>query len=576
MNSPSQARQRPLVLNVDPDPANRHIKTRSLVRGQIEVIEAADGISALRIIAEQHPALVLLDTRLPDPDGLELCRRIKADWPDIILLRMTATSISAEDDDIGLESAADCSLTTPVAPMELIAVTRALLRLRHAETQAQAANDRYRMIVETAIDDAILTLSLDGTVMSWSAGAQKIFGYTSDEIIGQPGARLFMADDMMTEPRSCQLDPGSAHDQTFNQTHPRPDGTTLLPSRALEAEMQAARDGINVSTGQWHRRRNGSRFWSSGRIAAQRDQRGDVVGYLKILHDRSSEKQARDALETLTADLECQIEARTHDLEQINARLRAEMIEHQTTAEQLRYLQKIEALGQLSGGIAHDFNNLLTAILGGLEVTRRRIEDPRSLRLIDSSISAAQRAAKLIAKLTAFARRQNLHAEQLPLNPLLVELQELLERSVGDRIQLTYELAPDAWPALADAGQVRTALLDLVLNARDAMPNGGTLRIATGNMRIETTGPDLPAGAYASLAVEDTGTGMSNEVQARLFEPFFTTKQAGRGTGLGLAQAYGFVRQSGGTIRVHSVVGQGTTMTILLPTAVAKEPDPTL
>jgi signal transduction histidine kinase len=205
--------------------------------------------------------------------------------------------------------------------------------------------------------------------------------------------------------------------------------------------------------------------------------------------------------------------------------------------------------------------------LGGLEVTRRRTEDPRSLKLIDSSISAAQRGAKLIAQLMAFARKQNLQIEYLPLNTLVHEMHELLQRSVGASVRLVYEFAPDVWPVMADASQVQTALLNLAINARDAMPGGGTLRIETRNQHLAVAEADLPAGDYAVLSAEDTGTGMSEEVQARLFEPFFTTKDVGKGTGLGLAQVYGFVRQSGGGVRVHSVLGQGTTFTILLPRA---------
>ena len=167
----------------------------------------------------------------------------------------------------------------------------------------------------------------------------------------------------------------------------------------------------------------------------------------------------------------------------------------------------------------------------------------------------------------AFARKQNLQIEYLPLNMLVREMHELLERSVGASVRLVYEFAPDVWPVMADASQVQTALLNLAINARDAMPGGGTLRIETGNQCLANAEADLPAGEYAVLSVQDTGTGMSDEVQARLFEPFFTTKDVGKGTGLGLAQVYGFVRQSGGGVRVHSVVGQGTTFTILLPRA---------
>jgi PAS domain S-box-containing protein len=540
MNLMQATRVRPLVLNVDDDAANRYVKTRSLLMGQMEVIEAETGGDALALIAERQPLLVLLDVNLPDMDGLEVCRRIKAGWPDIVVIQISATAISPAEKVVGLDSGADCYLTTPVEPMELIAVTRAMLRLRHAEAQAQEANERYRMIVESAIDYAIFTCGLDGRVTSWNSGAQAILGYPPEDIVGQPCARIFMAEDIIAD--------------------------------TPEAEMRAAHQGVSVRSERWHRRRDGTRFWSSGRMVALRDRRGAVAGYLKILYDRSLEKEARDALEALNQELEDRVAARTRDLAAANERLRAEIIEREHASEQIRQLQKMEALGQLTGGIAHDFNNLLTAILGGLEVTRRRIEDPRSLRLIDSSISAAQRGAKLIAQLMAFARKQNLQVEYLPLNTLVSDMQELLERSVGAAIRLTFDLSPDVWSVLADANQVQTALLNLAFNARDAMPGGGTLRIATSNLCVTTAEADLLAGKYAVLSVEDNGTGMTDEVQARLFEPFFTTKDVGKGTGLGLAQVYGFVRQSGGGVRVQSVVGQGTTITILLPRAAPPDP----
>jgi PAS domain S-box-containing protein len=538
MNMMSASRIRPLVLNVDDDAANRYVKTRSLMLGELEVIEAADGATALALIAQRHPLLVLLDVNLPDVGGLEVCRRIKADWPDIVVIQISATAISTAEKVIGLESGADCYLTTPVEPVELIAVTRAMLRLRHAETQAQEAGERYRMIVESAIDYAIFTCGLDARITSWNSGAQAILGYPPEEIVGEPCARIFMADDIAAD----------------------------VPDQ----EMHAAHGGVSVRAERWHRRRDGTRFWSSGRMVALRDRRGEVAGYLKILYDRSVEKEARDSLEALNAELERRVAERTSDLAEANARLRTEIAERERVGEQIRQLQKMEALGQLTGGIAHDFNNLLTAILGGLEVTRRRTEDARSLRLIDSSISAAQRGAKLIAQLMAFARKQNLQVEYLPLNTLVREMQELLERSVGTSVRMVYDLAPDVWPVMADANQVQTALLNLAINARDAMPGGGTLRIASGNIRVEDAEADLPAGEYATLTVEDSGTGMTEDVKARLFEPFFTTKELGKGTGLGLAQVYGFVRQSGGTVRVRSAPGEGTTMTILLPRVMAE------
>lgn len=530
---------RPLILNVDDDAANRYVKTRSLMMGDMEVIEAEDGASALALIAERQPHLVLLDVNLPDVNGLEVCRFIKAEWPETLVIQISATAISVAEKVFGLESGADCYLTTPVEPLELIAVTRAMLRLRHAEGQAQEANERYRMIVESAIDYAIFTCGLDGRVTSWNTGAQAVLGYPPEEIIGEPCSRIFMAEDIIAD----------------------------VP----DIEMKTARRGVSVRSERWHRRRDGTRFWSSGRMVALRDRRGGVAGYLKILYDRTIEKEARDALQALNEELECRVAERTRDLAAANDQLRAEMVEREKAGEQIRQLQKMEALGHLTGGIAHDFNNLLTAILGGLEVTRRRIEDPRSLRLIDSSISAAQRGAKLIAQLMAFARKQNLQVEYLPLNALVNDMQELMARSVGSAVQLEFDLAPDVWPVMADANQVQTALLNLAINARDAMPGGGTLQVATKNVCVAEEEADLAAGEYAALSVQDSGTGMPPEVQQRLFEPFFTTKEVGKGTGLGLAQVYGFVRQSGGGVRVKSTVGEGTLFTILLPRATVAE-----
>jgi PAS domain S-box-containing protein len=542
MNLTGATPTRPLVLNVDDDAANRYAKTRSLQLGDMEVIEAADGTTALALIVERQPQVVLLDVHLPDVGGLEVCRRIKAEWPDIIVIQISATAVSAADKVLGLESGADCYLTTPVEPIELIAVTRAMLRLRSAEVEAQEAGERYRMIIESAVDYAIFTCGLDGRVSSWNSGAQAILGYAPEEIIGEPCARIFMAEDLIAE----------------------------VP----EAEMRGARQGLSVRAERWHRRRDGTRFWSSGRMLALCDRRGETAGYLKILYDRSVEKDARDALEALNVELEDRVAERTRDLAEANEKLRAEIAERKLVGEQIRQLQKMEALGQLTGGIAHDFNNLLTAILGGLEVIRRRIEEPRSLRLIDSSISAAQRGAKLIAQLMAFARKQDLQVEYLPLNTLVREMQELLERSVGSAVTLTFDLAPDAWPVLADANQVQTALLNLAINARDAMPDGGTLRIASENLHVAAAEADLAAGDYAMLSVQDTGTGMTEDVQERVFEPFFTTKDVGKGTGLGLAQVYGFVRQSGGGLRLRSALGAGTTISILLPRAMPEDGPP--
>ncbi|HEX4366943.1 MAG TPA: ATP-binding protein [Rhodopila sp.] len=413
--------------------------------------------------------------------------------------------------------------------MPLMAAMRAALRSRQAEVTVAK---RHRMIIDSAVDHAILTSSLDGRVTSWNAGAQAILGYAPEDIVGQPSSRLFTDDDIAA------------------------DVPTL--------DMRAAQAGTGVRTERWHCHRDGTRVWSSGRLLVLRDPHGQLAGYLQILRDHSAEKAARDAQD---AELEARVAERTRALTNANKQLQAELRERERTADKIRQTQKIEAIAHLTGGVAHDFNNLLTAILGGLEVIRRRTDDPGNLRLIDSAISAAQRGAKLIAQLRAFARQQYLSATDLALNTLVQEMREPLERSAGESVRIEYDLTADAWPAMADAGQMRSALLNLASNARDALPDGGTLRIGTANRHIATAETDLAAGDYAALSVSDDGTGMSSDVKAQLFEPFFTTKEFGKGTGLGLAQVYGFARQSGGTVRVCSEPGKGTTITILLPRA---------
>jgi signal transduction histidine kinase len=234
----------------------------------------------------------------------------------------------------------------------------------------------------------------------------------------------------------------------------------------------------------------------------------------------------------------------------------------------LRQSQKMEAVGQLTGGIAHDFNNMLTVIAGNLELLESKLTDkPKLLRLVNAAAVAAGRAEKLTQQLLTFSRRQQLQPQAIDLNQVIIGMGDLLHRTVGEHIDIRTQLAAELWPALADPNQIETALLNLILNARDAMPNGGNITIETGNVAFERSQGDISAGAYATLAVTDTGQGMSEEVAARAFEPFFTTKEMGRGSGLGLAQVYGFAKQSAGHARIDSRVGHGTTVQLYLPRA---------
>ena len=236
---------------------------------------------------------------------------------------------------------------------------------------------------------------------------------------------------------------------------------------------------------------------------------------------------------------------------------------------QLRQAQKMEAIGQLTGGIAHDFNNLLTAVIGNLELLQRRLTEERSLSLVDAAMRSALRGGMLTQQLLAYARRQNLSPRPVDVNAVITGMGDLLQRSLGELVQVETDLAADLWPATSDPTQLELVVLNLAINSRDAMPNGGLLRIVTGNVyHPEVAVLDaLDPGDYVRIAVIDTGTGMSREVQERAFEPFFTTKDIGKGSGLGLAQVYGVATQFGGTVRIASEPGVGTTVQILLPRA---------
>ncbi len=255
----------------------------------------------------------------------------------------------------------------------------------------------------------------------------------------------------------------------------------------------------------------------------------------------------------------------------INAALRSEIAEREAAEERLRQAQKMQAVGQLTGGIAHDFNNLLTPIMGGLEIITSVTTEPRTRSLAANALEAARRGAKLTGQLLAFSRTHRLSSAAVPVNELIENMQQLLHHTLGPSVRVRLALDPDCGVALCDANQIENAVLNLAINSRDAMADGGTLTIATSCETIDDDG-ELAAGDYVAITISDTGSGMSPEVLARATEPFFTTKEIGRGTGLGLAQVYGVAQQFNGTLRIESEVGVGTTIRMLLPAAVGDAP----
>jgi PAS domain S-box-containing protein len=386
-------------------------------------------------------------------------------------------------------------------------ITRDITERRTAEEALRQSEEQFRLLVQGVTDYAIFMLDPTGHVANWNSGAQRMKGYVANEIIGQHFSRFYTDEDRAAD----------------------------VPLRALQT---AEREG-RFETEGYRVRKDGSYFWASVVIDAIRDGNGKLIGFGKVTRDITERRQTQMALE----------EAR----------------------EALFQAQKMEAVGQLTGGVAHDFNNLLQAISGSLEVVERRLAAGRTDvgQHVAAARTAMDRATALTQRLLAFARRQPLKPEYTNLNTLVPEMRDLIQKSVGEAVRVELRLALELWPIWADANQVEGALLNLAINARDAMPTGGRLIVETSNTHLDTAyvglEPGVQPGDYVMLAVTDTGTGMSPDVLTRAFEPFFTTKPVGQGTGLGLSQLYGFVQQSGGHVRIESEVGRGTSVKLYLP-----------
>ncbi|AHY42162.1 response regulator [Stutzerimonas decontaminans] len=298
-----------------------------------------------------------------------------------------------------------------------------------------------------------------------------------------------------------------------------------------------------------------------------------VKAALRGRHRQHEVRALLEARERASQELEALVVERTSELEATNLELRTQMAERAHIEETLRQTQKIEAIGQLTGGIAHDFNNLLMVITGGLDMLDRRADPERRKRLMDGMRQAAQRGSALTRQLLAFSRRQSLAPEPVDLARRISQMREMLDRSLRGDVHVRQQFAPDLWPVQVDPGELELVILNLAVNARDAMPAGGSILLQACNA------PDEQVlgrrGDFVRLAVTDTGTGIPAEVRTRVFDPFFTTKEIGKGSGLGLAQVYGFARQSGGTVWIESECGQGTSVILLLPRAedIPAQPD---
>ena len=347
--------------------------------------------------------------------------------------------------------------------------------------------------------------------------------------------------------------------------HPEDRAATL-------AAWDEAADSGSFSVDHRLRRADGAYRWFQTRAKPVRDQAGRISDWLGTATDIEDQMRARELLTRHREELEAVVDQRTAALQKALDALQAEMHEREQAEEALRQAQKIEAVGQLTGGIAHDFNNMLQGIAGSLDMAERRIGTGRSadaLRFLESARNGLERAAGLTRRLLAFARRQRLEPRLLDPDALVAGMADLIRRTMGPAVRLELILRDGVARVLCDPGELESALLNLCINARDAMPEGGQLTISTQDIQLsatETIGHDqADPGPYVAIAVADTGQGMSPEIMARVFEPFFTTKPLGQGTGLGLSQVFGFVRQSGGIVQLESTPGRGTVVRICLP-----------
>jgi PAS domain S-box-containing protein len=383
-------------------------------------------------------------------------------------------------------------------------ITRDLTERKQVEAELKRSEQHFRLLVQGVTDYAIYMLDPEGRVTSWNVGAERIKGYKPEEIIGQHFSRFYTEEDRLAG----------------------------QPQRGIET----ARREDRFENEGWRVRKDGSRFWASIVIDAIRADTGEVIGFAKVTRDISEKMKAQRALER--------------------------------AREELFQAQKMEAIGQLTGGIAHDFNNLLMVVLGSLEIARKRVgADQRVIPLIDNAIQGAQRGAALTQRMLAFSRRQQLHLQPIDIPALIDGMMGLLQRSLGPSIFLETDLPASLPKISSDANQLETAILNLVVNARDSMPGGGVILITAREsaMPDEDIAPADPTARHVCLAIVDRGEGMDPETLAAAATPFFTTKGIGKGTGLGLSMVQGLTEQSGGRLILKSSRQEGTAAEMWFP-----------
>ena len=388
-----------------------------------------------------------------------------------------------------------------------VKITRDISERKRAAEDLKRSEEQFRRLVQGVSDHAIFTLDPEGRVSSWNVGAMRITGHQADEIIGQDFSRFYTDEE-------------------------REAGAPRLALKTAVEQGRFEKEG-------WQLRKDGTRFWAAVAIDAIPDDEGKSAGFATVIRDITERRETQRALD----------EAR----------------------ESMFQLQKMESLGQLTGGIAHDFNNLLMAVLSSLALVRKRLPpEPKIVALLDNAYHGAERGISLTRRMLAFARRQTLTIEPVLVPSLIHGMTDLLQRSLGQTITITTSFPLGLPAVLVDSNQLESAVLNLALNSRDAMPGGGSIDIRARQESVSAESGTLKVGRYVCLAVVDDGEGMDEATLSRASEPFFTTKGVGKGTGLGLAMVRGLAEQLGGTLVLKSRKGQGTTAELWLPAATQK------
>ena len=529
------------ILLADDNADLRGYISRLLADRGYEVETVADGAAALEAARASKPDLLVTDVMMPRVDGFRLLQAVRADanLRDLPVIMLSARA--GEEAKIeGLEKGADDYLTKPFSARELVArvaTNIAMARLRREAAEA------------IEFSEAEAKVHAERVQLAFEAGA--IIGAWSWDI---PNDR-FVADERFA--RFFGLDPDEARtgisaSTTMNSIHEE--------DRPLvrEAGFEALRRGGFYRRDYRVRQPDGGYRWveASGRVYL--DARGEAARFPGVLIDIDHRRRIEEELRELNDELE--------------ARVASAISEREKVEEALRQAQKMESVGQLTGGIAHDFNNLLTIITGNVDTARRALnsgEMARAGRALDNAQKGAERAAALTQRLLAFSRRQPLAPRSLDVDKLVGGMSDLLNRALGETVRLEIVSTPGLWRVEADPNQLESAILNLAVNARDAMPEGGQLTVETANAYLNeqysAAHAEVAPGSYVVVAVSDTGHGMTKDTLARVFDPFFTTKEPGRGTGLGLSMVYGFVKQSGGHVKIYSEPGAGTSVKIYLP-----------